>query len=297
MGSSHIWCGVNTPYVQQQLSKELGREAEVFTLGWPWAGFDALYFIAKDLLAQRKVQMIVIYDEDRSPIVPHPQASRWFRIGNDSKSLEGLDASFKCSLYGSAVLGTPRTLLSFIRPNLIESLTERDPDFWEMQFQAPNFAEQLGAFRAQLAFNNKRGDFMVFVPPTVASPDDAVIFSAETREAFRFSERPTRPYQLHFARKLAELCRESGTRLVFLDLPVFQEREQEKVFERVAWPELLTEPVSLVGIPGGKLFEGISEEDVPRFFYNKSHLNQNGQDRFTPLITPALFKLYASTNF
>lgn len=297
MGSSHIWCGIHTPYVQQELSKQLGREAEVFTLGWPWAGFDALYFIARDLLAQRKVRMIVIYDEDRSPIVPHPQAARWFRIGNDSEALAGLDASSKISLYGSAVLGVPRTLLTMARPNLIEDPMQSSPDFWETQFHAPRFAEQLGAFRSQLGFNNKRSDFSIFTPPPLVTPADTVIYGDATRDDFKFSGRPMRDYQLHFAGKLAKLCRENGTRLVILDLPVFQEREQEKILERGAWPELLGEPVSLVGIPGAKLFAGISEEDVPRFFYNKSHLNQNGQDRFTPLITPALLKLYATTNF
>ncbi len=46
IGSSQLWCDVDTPYVQKQLSQQLGREAEVFTLGWPWSGFDAAYTIA-----------------------------------------------------------------------------------------------------------------------------------------------------------------------------------------------------------------------------------------------------------
>jgi len=60
LGSSHIWSAINTPYVQQRLSAQLGREAEVFTLGWPWAGFDASYVIARDLLDHRRVHTLVI---------------------------------------------------------------------------------------------------------------------------------------------------------------------------------------------------------------------------------------------
>src|SRR3954453_8385081 len=55
LGSSHLWNAINTPYVQARLSERLGREAEVFSLGWPWAGFDAAYVIARDLLDHRRV--------------------------------------------------------------------------------------------------------------------------------------------------------------------------------------------------------------------------------------------------
>lgn len=34
MGSSHIWNGIDTPYVQRYFSKHLGREARIFSLCW-----------------------------------------------------------------------------------------------------------------------------------------------------------------------------------------------------------------------------------------------------------------------
>ena len=120
LGSSHIWVAINTPYVQKKLSEQLGREAEVFTLGWPWAGFDALYVIGRDLLDHRRVRTLVIYDEYVPGDITHVACSRWFRIGENTEMLDGLSWRAKASYYGSAVLGMPRSLLSLLRPNLLE---------------------------------------------------------------------------------------------------------------------------------------------------------------------------------
>src|SRR5580704_2838252 len=63
MGSSHILCGIDTPYVQQQLSEKTGSNAVVLTIGWGGPGYDGLYLVEKDLLEHRKVKLLVFYDE------------------------------------------------------------------------------------------------------------------------------------------------------------------------------------------------------------------------------------------
>ena len=62
MGSSSTWWAIDTPYVESQLSKALGRKAVVRSLCWNWPGFDSFYFITKDLLQRRKVKVIVFCD-------------------------------------------------------------------------------------------------------------------------------------------------------------------------------------------------------------------------------------------
>src|SRR5580698_10906557 len=81
IGSSHILHAVDTPYVQAKLSGKIGRQAVVRTLGWGGAGYDALYFFTRDLLAHRKVRMLVFYDENPAPGFRYPQISGWFRFG------------------------------------------------------------------------------------------------------------------------------------------------------------------------------------------------------------------------
>ena len=84
MSSSRMLHGVDAPYVQHALSQKLGRPAVVLTLSWDWSGFDANYFITRDLLQHRKVKMIVFCDESRVGDNPHHAAPRWFRFGDDA---------------------------------------------------------------------------------------------------------------------------------------------------------------------------------------------------------------------
>jgi hypothetical protein len=291
LGSSHIWAAINTNFVQKQLSKQLGREAVVFSLGWPWDGFDASYVIARDLLEHRRVHTMVIYDE-LGANRPHLHSSRWFRIGEDSEALAGLPWRGKLGLYGSAVLGMPRQLLSVVRRNLLEGTAQGRPNFWTKVYRARDFAEQRGALVARLAYNNSR-DFVPFESHGSATPADVRIYSAETRDAFEFTGAAIAPYQLHFARKLAQLCQERGTRLVFLNTPSFPDRARRVISERQLWPEVLGAPADIVGIAPAKLFAGIGEADVRKLFYEEGHLNQNGQELFTRLIAPALLETYA----
>jgi hypothetical protein len=174
-----------------------------------------------------------------------------------------------------------------------------------LTFRAPNLAEHRGALRARLTYDPRRPfrplpvetDFFSFQPAGDASPADALVYSAENLDASKFTGPATQPYQLHFARKLARLCQERGTRLVVLHTPSLPERGLTVISERELWPEVLDAPVDIVGIPPAKLSAGIPAADVPKLFFDDAHLNQNGQEMFTPLITPVLLKQYAaSTN-
>jgi hypothetical protein len=293
LGSSHIWTAVDTPYVQTKLSEELGREAEVFTLGWGWPGFDASYIIARDLLDHRRVHTLVIYDEGNSDL-PHLNSSRWFRIGENSEALSGLPWLAQARLYGGTVLGMPRQLLSLVRPNLLEDPGHSRPNIWNTLYRADNPAKHRGALLSRLAYNHSP-DFVPFHPGGEATSADVLVYSAETHEAFKFTGPATQPYQLHFARRLARLCQERGTRLVVLHTPSLSERAQASISERELWPEVLGAPVVIVGIPPAKLFAGIPATDVPKLFLDDVHLNQNGQEMFTRLITPTLLKQYAAS--
>lgn len=291
VGSSEIWCMIDTPYVQKKFSEHLGRDAEVFTLGWPWPGFDAAYIIARDLLERRRVKVMVIYDESRNGDASHTHASRWFLIGPDSEVLPGLPTKAQARLYAGAVLGMPRHLLSLTRPNLLEDPEQCRPNFWNTYYRAPNVALQRGALNARLAYNVSP-DFVEFNASGLASPEDFRIHSDQTAGDFKFTAARPHPYQLHFVRKLAELCRKHGTRLVVLNTPSFQERNNTDIRERFNWDEILGTAADVVGIAPAKLFAGIAPDDVVRLYYEGGHFNVNGQNLYTPLITPVLLKLY-----
>lgn len=281
LGSSHMWADIDPVYVREKLGEHLRRPAEVFTLGWSWSGFDALYFVARDLLEHRSVRMLVVNDEFRRTDEPHAVSSRWFRVGEEGDALEGLPPASRLSLYGSAILGLPRHLLSLFRKNL--------PEIPEPSPSGDNSVNnRLGALRMRLNLGDAH-DFAPYAPPPAATPADTVIYSPATADEFRFTGPATPSYQQHFLNRLVRLCQVHSTQLVVLHLPVVAEAKEALIVEREPWGD------HLVGIPAAKLFAGVPENALRKIFYDPGHLNQNGQDLFTQLITPALLALHART--
>jgi hypothetical protein len=132
IGSSFIWSAIDAPYVQEELSRTLGRPARVLVLASVWPGLDRDYAILHDLLAHRRVRLVVLQfpnrdrptddpaaDVNRVTDEPHVQAFRFLRVGDFPGVLDGLSARSRASLYAGAILGLPRHALSAIRPNFV----------------------------------------------------------------------------------------------------------------------------------------------------------------------------------
>jgi hypothetical protein len=298
IGSSHIWCGIETPYVQKELSKKLERQAVVRSICWGGAGFDALYFFSKDLLEHRKVHLLVFYDEFVGRRGPQLLSVRWFRFGENAEELAGLPVEAKVPFYFAAILGMPRNLLSLIRTNLLTNVFPERKTSLETIFRTPNPAARLGSLAPQIGFNPDPNalnlNFVDYTPQLKAQPSDVCIYSPASKEAFQFSGPPTTPWQLAFARKFAQLARNHQAKLVILHFPTTDELKAAKIEEREFWPSVLGTDVTMLGIPSATLFDGMTDDNILKLFYNTGHLNKNGQELFTPLITPALLKIYDS---
>ena len=316
VGSSLMWVGIDAPYVQKELSATLGRNAEVRSLGWVFSGCDALYFIARDLLQNRKIRLLVIYDEDPGPDSPHSMSTRLFRFREHADALTGLPAKARAAYYFGAILGMPRNLLSLIRPNLGPDQSPAIQNYWETRYHTPDIPSRLGSVSAQRGFNDDwpNPTFTEYTPRLTAQPSDVSIYSPATESVFRFHGRldtpnalrqwpltessaqtrgwATRSLQFHFARKIAELALEHQTKLVFLHMPESTEMGSSVIQEPEFRPRELRGDVAMAGIQPSKFFQGMSAEDIRMLYYNDEHLNKNGQTYFTRLVTPALLKLY-----
>jgi hypothetical protein len=294
MGSSHMWAAIDTPYVQAQLGKQLGRPAVVRTFGWAWPGYEPLYFAAKDLFAHRHVRMVV-FEDDFDPVgQPHPLTPHLYRFGEDAGALDGLSPSVKTEYYFAAIAGMPRNLLGMVRPNLPADLNA--PSYWEIHGHALNLASQLGAIATRLGFTPPNADsepFEDYTPQTDVTPDDVCIYSPETKTNFVFSSTGLPPMELHFIQKFAALARDNGCKLVVVHNPKFDERHSTVITEPVFWPDIFAGQVTAIGIPPATLFRGL-DDDIKKLYSNSFHLNENGQRYFTGLMTPDLLKIYES---
>jgi hypothetical protein len=303
VGSSRLWLGIDTVYVQQKLSEQLGRPAVVRTIAWGGAGYDALYFATQDLLQNRRVRVLVFNDECQAYNVPNPYARRWFRLGENGSDLTGFPLRIRLDYYFAAILGLPRNLLDWLRPNLPYEPTAADIALREKTYYCTNPAARLGSVALQQGFSRSpvfqdgHPRFERFTPDTGANPTDAIVYSAATKAMFQFSDSPLPAWQAHFAKKFAALVAEKHSRLVLLHVPELTDAGQSAIPEREFWPETLQMDVTLLGIPPKKLFAGLNDEEIYKLFGEPYHLNQNGQEYFTWLITPALLKIYeTSTN-
>jgi hypothetical protein len=297
MGSSHIWAAFDTPKVQEQLSKELNHPAIIRTFGWGGPGFDELYFVAKDLLKHRHVRMLVIDDGFNASDQPHLLASRMFRYGDDAGILDGLPAQTQAAYYFAAIAGMPRNLVSLVRPNLPADLNA--PNYWETRSHAANFAARLGTFTAHTGFRENPSaeaePFVAYAPQAGAQPSDVCLFSTNTEKNFGFPKLGMLPpTQLHFAQKFAALVQEHGCKLVLLHIPTFDERRSPWISEPAIWPAALHMDVTMIGIPPATMFRGMTDDEIRKLYSDSVHLNENGQNYFTSLMTPALLKTYES---
>lgn len=293
VGASWMAYGIDTTYVQKKLSEKLGRKAVVVTLGWSWGGFDALYFFTQDLLQHRKVHLIIFTRDLLQENDPHRAAAHWFRLGDNAKSLAGLPLNLQAEYYFGSILGMPRNLLSLVRSNEpdlkpSEAWDRRDP------------ADQLGAALVKFSYgaNPDLGAnlvFLPFVPTNGISPSNVCVYSPATRNLFRF-EHSAAPLQRHFASQFGSLAQTNQVPLAYLHIPVLSEVRLPILWEREFWPDLVETNVVMIGIPPATMFSGLSDSEVLKLFFNPLHLNQNGQQYFTWLITPRLLEIYDKQN-
>jgi hypothetical protein len=291
LGSSFMWTDINPNYVQRQLSDRLKRPAEVFTLGWNWGGFDELYFVARDLLDHRRCRMLVVYEERQGGSEPHRAMYRMYRYGDNADAVAGLPVKDRAALYAGAILGAPRQLVSLLRPNEPEPAAHWEANSLLAAYGGADLVEHRGTMRIER--NMDGTPFAAFTPPGGATAADALIYSPATAASFQPSP-PRDNYQRHFLAELAKLCRERGTRLVLVHLPIYADPMSDKIPMMIDWPAGGPPPCDLIGIPPARMYAGMARDDIMRLYVNDLHFNANGQDYFTPLLTPALLDLYAT---
>lgn len=280
LSTSLLWTAIDTPYLQRELSQASGREVKVVTLGSNWRGEDLNYVLLRDLLAHRKVKSIIFSMPADYQVMdePHNQSSRWLLYGENSQALDGLPFSQRVALYGEQVLGAPRHLLTKVRGNQLAE----DPQ-----------KQLLGANLVAEGFEG--ASFSPRDVPTPALSAAEMIYSNSSATNFRFTHKPLSPYQEHFLRLVFALLQQHQVKVTLVHVPLWSERLSTVVEERMDWPEVFGMPITIVGVPPAKLFEGLPNKEIDQFYYNE-HLNANGARLFTRTITPALVKSYAEND-
>jgi hypothetical protein len=288
MGPSTMWYAVDTPYFQKKLSEKLGRPAAARTLCWDWVGADPFYRITKDLLEHRNVHMIVFCDPAiTAPDTAHKMAPDLFQWPDHAEDLARLAFRAKTAYYAAAIIGMPKNLLGRVRPNL--PAVDSEEVSWPGYYHMENPFRRLGSLACPLIEGR---DFVKFTPTNDPSPTDVCIYSEATKTEFQFPQAPMEPLQANFIRKVADLAREHNVYMVYLYVPRSTEMRATTIKPNACWADYFPDRLTMMGIPPAKLFAGLSDDDALKLYWEYRHLNINGQEYFTPVVTPALVQLY-----
>ena len=278
LGSSILFNGVDTPQVQKELSLKLGRPARVVTFGHYFNSIDILHMQVRDLLERKRVRLVVM-SIPRMPYNDGPSttAHRFFRYSDDKETFDELPFKYQAVLYSSAILRTPKDLLTLVRPN---GSTPSD------------FAQDLGADKSALGMGRDPLTFERYAPASPQIKYSDLIYSDDSREKFRFTGDPIPFYQnVHFD-KLIDQLRQHHTSVMMLNIPQYSERHSDKIVERDDWAKRFQMDIPLVGVPPATLFAGLNEEEIEKLHFDEEHLNLNGNEFFTRTVLPAILMVY-----
>ena len=280
VGSSLLVRGIDVDLLQQQLSQQLGRPATVRRLALKWQGLDMQYMLMKDLLEHRKVGLVIM-DMPTDALLgdaPHIQAYRWMRWGEFPTSTAGLSFRQRMAIYGAQVLGAPRQLVNYLRPNRL------------VQNQA--LVEDLGS-QSQYSDVGYYGSKFVPEPrtPPTFTPD-SLLSHGQSDPNFNFNGDPLGPYHQHWAREIGNLARQYNVPFAMIHIPEDVEKGSTRITERMYWPAVIGLPdAPIIGVPSATLFRDTPADQIQNYYYDQ-HFNDNGKEFYTRAVAPAVLYLY-----
>jgi hypothetical protein len=281
IGSSLLVRGIDIGYIEQQLSQQLGRPARVRRLSLKWQGLDMQYMLMKDFLEHRKTGMVIM-DMPTNALIgdsPHIQAYRWMRWGEFPQTTTGLSFRSRMAIYGAQVLGAPRQLVNYLRPNRL--------------VETPALVQKLGS-------QSEYGNVGYYGGPFVQEPrtppefaPESILSQGASDPNFDFDGLPLGPYHQHWAREIGNLAKQYNVPFVMIHVPEDTEKGSARVPERMYWPEIIGRPSTpMIGIPSAALFRDTPAAEVQNYYYDQ-HFNDNGKEFFTRAITPIILNVYA----
>jgi hypothetical protein len=161
-------------------------------------------------------------------------------------------------------------------------------------YHAPNPDTRLGSLRTEVGYDSGSGfaPFVRFVPPIDDKPRQVEVYSGQEKGNFRFGTTPVPASENHFLEKIGALASKHGTRLVMLHIPTVPEIGSPMINERTYWPEVIHANLTMLGIAPADLFQNLSDADVMKLYSDPAHLNRNGMEYFTRVLTPTLLRIY-----
>jgi hypothetical protein len=274
LGSSYLSASIDTEHVKTRLSAALGRPANVIMFAVNWRDEHVYLLLANELLARRRVKMIVMdMPKDVMTGETHPYSYQFLTYADFMAEPPDEEPETERARFAETVLGGPRLLWRTLRPAR----------------KSERVASDIGSGLV------KQGMDEEFVPVDTSGArelaTDDVTYSERTAARFQFLGKPLVSAQLEPLTALRDRIAAQKIPLVIVHTPTYSERKNLRATERLFWPDFFGKGITMIGVPEAELFADYDDKSLRRLFYNE-HMNENGGRLFTRAITPALVSAY-----
>jgi hypothetical protein len=261
LGSSLEMVGINPSIIQDELLRLTGERHKIALLASNWRGEDLLYFLARDLLANRRVGILIIgvphYGSTRS--VPHPLASYWW-------PLQDVSWNSDAAVIALATVGIPRRVLLKALPP-VRVRPRLGPEFD-------------GGIDVGAGFKGKPFEKIEGLSIAPRLPASATFHLTRSTELDR-SVVPLNEFQLTYLRRIAELAEAHGTKVALLQVPIYSGRLSQTIETRSNILDVVKEQTPYLGIVPARLWNSRPRGSEVEQYYYDDHLNLNGRTYFS----------------
>jgi hypothetical protein len=279
VGDSQIWAALDAPAVSDALTRKLGRQARVVSLGWNWHGDDLTFYVLRDLLERRKVGVVLLRLPREGDRVkgPHPQSFRWFTSWDDPVE-PGMSRADRAAFYGIEATGSLRNLLSLLRPD---------------RLAPPPEEERLGAYLAEIGPDGRPFKRLALQPPPLGTRVLST-FGASPALAWGGDRPSSSAIAWGYASAIHDLLTKYGVRAAFVRIPMSNEVKADELRSDAMWRDIFGAETPVLAAKPRELFEGLTDDDTQELYYELSHLNRNGAELFTLTLLPGLLELWSN---
>ena len=280
LGDSIMWCGTDTDMIESEFSRKLGRKAVVLSFAANWRGEDLMYLQLKEILAHRRVRMLML----NMPVFserddPHQAAAYWWVMGEHADVLKDADPITLARLYAVSLWGMPRHFLSFLRPNAMLD------DTHDIRSNT-----KTGALKEEHGFG-----YGEFVKPKRALAFDftpqSIILSDKTAGGYYFTQRPLNDFQSFFLNRIFALAKEHGVHVVVSSPPRLSQARNGLAEEAIDYAKAFPGFVDTATIAPARIFGNLSDDEIKLYFYDE-HMNTTGSETYTRAMLPTILYLY-----
>jgi len=283
LGDSLIWCALDTDIMKEQLGKQLRREATVLSFASNWRQEELPYLLLKETLEHRRVKMVILdLPIDIKTNDPHPAAPYWMMLGEIRGDLGGIGFNDWLKIYAVNLIGVPRHILSYLRPNGELSV---EKSTWNNS--------RTGALRQYYSMGLGPLHPPSRIPSLKFKPEQ-LIYGKHTAGNYEFTGKKLGSYQAYFLAKFFALAAEHDVHVVVTNVPIRPRAADKTTREITDYAKVYPGRIAIASIAPAQLFSGMNDAEIDDYFYNE-HMNKNGAELFTRAFMPAITALYKQT--